>query len=272
MVGRRSTGRLPDSPSRQLILDLAKDLEQIRLHHEDLKKVHEYRQQSFTERQDEIDRVHREHYYAAIDEAYAYYDDHRREAEGVLQEHLRQVEEERRRKEEEERRCKEEQERLERERQEREAAERRRQEEARREVERLAREAAERKEKAEAEEKARKAAAEDNARRERERTQEAERQRQADLKKAEDEAVRLKNLGAGKRSPEEVNEHQRYLDLHKYMKELRQFLANEGKNHPDLKEAIGKHRRAIVKCIGQLREGQGVGANRHQVCACMLSR
>lgn len=264
--------RSPDSPSRQLILDLAKDLEQIRLHHEDLKKVHEYRQQSFMERQDEIDRVHREHYYAAIDEAYAYYDEHRREAEGVLQEHIRQVEEEQRRKEEEERRHKEEQERLERERRAREEAERKRQEDARREAERLAREEAERKKRAEEEVKARKAAEAENARRERERTQEAERQRQADLKKAEDEAARLKNLGAGKRSSEEVNEHQRYLELHKYLKELRQFLTNEGKKYPDLKEAVGNHRRAIVKCVGQLREGQGAGANKHQVCGSLSSQ
>lgn len=255
-----------DSPSRQLILDLTKDLEAIRLHHEDLKRVYDYRAQSFTAQQDEIDRNHREVYYAAIDKAYDYYDEHRREAEVVLQEHLREEEEKRRHKEEEERRHKVEQERLERERVEREEAEKKRQEEARREAEQRAQEEERSRLAAEAEAKARKAAEEEKAARERHEAEEKERQRLADLQKAEEDEKRRQSLGANINSEQEIEEHQRYLELHKYLKELRKYVQAEGKKNQTLKDTIGDYRRTIVKCIGQLREGQGTAANKGQVC------
>ncbi|QKX55946.1 uncharacterized protein TRUGW13939_03045 [Talaromyces rugulosus] len=265
MVGRRSLGKPTDSPSRQLIHDLTKDLQAIRLHHEDLKRVYDYRTQSFTAEQDEIDRNHQEVYYAAIDKAYDYYDEHRREAEVVLQDHLREEEEKRRRKEEEERRRKAEQERLERERIEREEAERKRQEEARREAEQRAQEEEKRRLTAEAEAKARKAAEEDKAVRERQEAEEKERQRQADLQKAEETEKQRQTLGANINTEQEIKEHEQYLELHKYLKELRKYVVAEGKKDQTLKNTIGDHRRAIIKCIGQLREGQGAIANKGQV-------
>lgn len=266
MVTRRSIGKPTDSPSRQLILDLTKDLEAIRLHHEDLKRVYDYRAQSFTAQQDEIDRNHQQVYYAAIDKAYDYYDEHRREAEVVLQEHLREEEEKRRRKEEDERRRKAEQERLERERIEREEAERKRQEEARREAEQRAQEEEKRRLAAEAEAKARKAAEEEKALRERQEAEEKERQRQEELKKAEEAEKQRQSLGAKINTEQEIQEHQQYLELHKYLKELRKYVLAEAKKNQTLKDTIGDFRRAIIKCIGQLREGQGAVANKGQVC------
>jgi nucleoporin GLE1 len=266
MVGRRSTGKVEDSPSRQLFVDLAKDLEAIRLHHEDLKKVYDYHAQSFEEKQDEIDRAHQEYYYSAIEKTYDHYDEHRREAEIVLKAHLREEEEKEKRRQEEERRRREEQERLERERREREEAERKRQEDARREAERVAREENERRLAAEAEAKARKAAEEEEACREREEAEEKERQRQADLRKAEEEEKRRQTLGARGNTAEEIKEQEQYLELHKYLKELRKFVLAEGKKDPALKSTVGDYRRAITKCIGQLREGQGNLANKGQVC------
>ena len=54
MVGRRSISKPLDSPSRQLVYDLAKDLEAIRLHHEDLKRVYNYQAQA--QEEEETDR------------------------------------------------------------------------------------------------------------------------------------------------------------------------------------------------------------------------
>lgn len=258
-MGRRSSGRLLDSPSKQLLLELARDLEQIRLHHEELKKVDEYHRRSFHERQDEIDRECQAVYYAAIDAATAMYDQHRLEAEEVLQNHLREVEEERRRKqEEEERRARE------------ELLARQAEEERRREAERRAQEEEARRRREE-EEKARRLAEEERARRERERLEEEKRQRQAAeeaaRKKAEEKHApirdKLKQLGAAHRTPEEIDEHGRYLQLHYDLKMLRKNLTEQGKQNPELKQTMGDLRRTIVKCIGQLREGKG--ANKKQV-------
>jgi nucleoporin GLE1 len=266
MVGRRSIGKTLDSPSRQLVYDLAKDLEAIRLHHEDLKRVYSYQAQAQEEEEDEIDRAHQEFYYAAIEKTYDYYDGHRREAEIVLQEHLREEEEKERRRLEEERRRQAEKERLERERKEREEAARKREEEARLEAEKVAREKEERLKKAEAEAKAKKAAEEEKARREKEEADEKERQRQAELQKAEEEAKKQQTLGGARGvTREEIREQEQYLELHKYLKELRKFVLAEGKKNPALKTTIGDYRRAITKCIGQLREGQGTAANKGQV-------
>ena len=278
MVGRRSIGKPLDSPSRQLVYDLAKDLQAIRLHHEDLKRVYSYQAQAQEEEKDEIDRAHQEIYYAAIEKTYDYYDGHRREAEIVLQEHLREEEEKERRRQEEERRRQAEKERLERERKEREEAARKREEEARREAERIAREEEERRKKAEAEAKARKAAEEEKAHRQKEEAEEQERQRQAELQRAEEEEKKRQTLGGARGvTQEEIKEQEQYLDLHKYLKELRKFVLAEGKKNPTLKSTIGDYRRGITKCIGQLREGQGTAANKGQVrlslqCLTLLHR
>lgn len=266
MVGRRSIGKSLDSPSRQLVYDLAKDLEAIRLHHEDLKRVYSYQAQAQEDEEDEIDRAHQEYYYAAIEKTYDYYDGHRREAEIVLQEHLREEEERERKRQEEERRRQAEKERIERERKEREEAARKREEEARREAERIAREEEERRKKAEAEAIAQKAAEEEKARREKEDAEEKERRRLADLQRAEEEERKRQTIGGSRGvTQEEIKEQEQYLELHKYLKELRKFVLAEGKKDPTLKSTIGDYRRGITKCIGQLREGQGTAANKGQV-------
>ena len=58
-------------------------------------------------------------------------------------------------------------------------------------------------------------------------------------------------------------EHQRYLDIHKRLKELRKFLLNNSIQNPTLKKSMGSMRRTIRKCVGQLTEGKG--ANRAPV-------
>jgi len=46
--------------------------------------------------------------------------------------------------------------------------------------------------------------------------------------------------------------HQRYLELHKNLKKMRQFVVTEGKKLPALKSKIGDWRREITKSMGQL--------------------
>ncbi|KAL8948082.1 MAG: hypothetical protein Q9222_005700 [Ikaeria aurantiellina] len=55
-------------------------------------------------------------------------------------------------------------------------------------------------------------------------------------------------------------EHQRYLAIHKNLKDLRQFMAQQAKQDSKLKSRMGDMRRDIRKSIGQLREGKGVNA------------
>ncbi|KAL2006101.1 hypothetical protein VTN00DRAFT_9755 [Thermoascus crustaceus] len=270
-MGRmQSYSPLPDSPSRQLILDLARDLEQVRLHNTELKRVKAYERRSFYENLDRIDREREEEHNAALDAAAALHDQVRHEAEETLQEYLRQLEEERRRKEEEARK--------ERERIEREKAEqlRREQEEAaRREAERRAKEEEARK-KAEEAERAKKAAEEERERKERERQEEEKRKREEERQKAEQDAARQKaeqeqqaraesqkQLGIGRRTQDEVNVHQRYLDLHKHLKSFRKWMREQSKTNATIKQNMGDLRRSIRKCVGQLREGKG--ANRTQL-------
>lgn len=251
-------------------MELARELEQVRLHNTELKRVKAYERRSFYENLDRIDREREKEHNAALDAAAALHDQVRHEAEETLQEYLRQLEEERRRKEEEARK--------ERERIEREKAEqlRREQEEAaRREAERRAKEEEARK-KAEEAERARKAAEEERERKERERLEEEKRKREEERQKAEQDAARQKaeeeqqarvqfqkQLGATRRTQDEVNVHLRYLDLHKHLKEFRKWMREQAKSNAALKEKMGDLRRTIRKCVGQLREGKG--ANRTQV-------
>ena len=85
-------------------------------------------------------------------------------------------------------------------------------------------------------------------------------------KKNQEEKKRQVLGAAGSVTQEETQEQEKYLELHKYLKELRKFVLAEGKKDPTLKSTIGDYRRGITKCIGQLREGQGTAANRGQVC------
>ena len=61
------------------------------------------------------------------------------------------------------------------------------------------------------------------------------------------------------------DEHRKYLDIHKRLKDLRRFVATQtsGSANANLKKKVGDMRRSIRKCVGQLTEGKG--ANRAPV-------
>lgn len=59
------------------------------------------------------------------------------------------------------------------------------------------------------------------------------------------------------RDPVREAEHQRYLEIHRTLKEVRKFMLQQGKQNPKLKEKMGDMRREIRKSVGQLREGKG---------------
>lgn len=260
-----------DSPSKQLMLDLVRDLENVSIFNADLKKVRAYERKSFYENLDRIDRELEAEHTAALDEAAALHDRVREEAEAILQEHFRAEEEERKRQEEAARKEKERIERIQ-----REKAEqlRRQQEEAlRAEAERKAKEEAARKAAEEAE-RARKAAVAEEERKEREDRERAEakkRQQAEDAKKAQQEAeakakaVELRKVGVSGLTADEARIQARYVEIHKTLKQLREWLQGVVKNNPPVKQAMGDMRRTIKKCVGQLRDGKGV--NKAQVCS-----
>lgn len=265
-----------DSPSKQLVLELAREFENVKLFNEDLKKVKEYEINAYYENLDRVDREREAVHTAALDEAAAYHEQVRRQAEETLQEYIRAEEEERRRKEEAARK---EEERIEREK----AEKLRLQEEeaARVEAQRRAKLAAEKKAAEEAE-KARQAAAEAKERQEREEREklEASKRKEAEeaekAQKAKEEAEReaqaqqQTKIGAGTLTPEEVKVHEQYLQLHKDLKEFRKWLLEDySKQNPAFKKAAGVMRRNITKCVGQLRDGKGT--NKKQVSICFSS-
>lgn len=242
------------------MLDLARDLEQVRLHSTELKRVRAYERKSFYDNLDRLDREREEVHNAALSAAAARRDALRREAEDTLQQHLRAVEEERLRKEEAERRRKEkiEQEKAEQNRREREEA-------ARQEAEKQAKEEEKRRQ-AEQAERARKAQEEEKARKEQEVIAKEKREKEeAERRTAEEEATKRKDeedkkkqaekpavLGTSHRSPQQVAEHQRYVELHQHLKKFRQYMVGETKKNPVLKQNMGDMRRTIKKCVGQL--------------------
>ncbi|CAG7932463.1 unnamed protein product [Penicillium olsonii] len=271
MTRHRSHGPpLIDSPSKQLMLDLVRDLEQVRLFDEDLKKVHAYERKSYYENLDRVDREREAIHTAALDEVEAIRTRVQEEAVTTLNDHIRAEEEERLRKEAIARKEKEriEREKAEKERIEREAA-------ARAEAERKAKEEAAQKAKKEAEAKAaeaertRQAALDEKARKEREQAEAAKRKEIEDAQKAKQEAEELaqskqqQNVGAGILSPEDIQTQQRYVELHKTLKEMRKWLTGMAKGEPALKKAMGDMRRSIKKSVGQLRSG--TGANKNQI-------
>ncbi|KAK2782018.1 hypothetical protein FQN52_001242 [Onygenales sp. PD_12] len=262
--------RAPDSPSRQLMLDLAKDLEQVRLHNTELKKVRAYERRSFYENLDRLDREREEVHNAALSAAAAKRDALRHEAEQTLQRHLVAEEEERRRKAEEQRRQRE---RLEREKAERERKER--EEAARLEAERRTQEE-EKRRKAEEAERVRRAQEEEKEKRERERAALEKKKKDEELAKIKQEETRVKEAedkkkqaaqltastaattaaatidGAARRTPQQIAEHKRYLELHQHLKKFRRYMVDETKTNPVLKQHMGDMRRTIKKCVGQL--------------------
>ncbi|KAF3480179.1 uncharacterized protein GIQ15_05526 [Arthroderma uncinatum] len=255
------THRAPDSPSRQLIQELTKDLEQVRIHGEELKRVKAYESRTFYERLDQIDRQREEVHTTALNEAAANRDRRRQQAEETLRQHLLAVEEERKRKEEGERQ------RLEKLRLEKAEKEKKEREEAERvQVERRAKDA-ERARLAEEAEKS-KREAEDRARKEREKLELERKKADDELKRKAEEEARQKLAvekekkeaatkksgisGSNHRTAKELQEHERYIKLHAHLKEFRLYMRAQTKTNPVLKQHMGDMRRTIRKCVGQL--------------------
>ncbi|CBF88029.1 hypothetical protein AN1157.2 [Aspergillus nidulans FGSC A4] len=234
-MGRSGYPSQPDSPSRQLMLELTRDLEQLRVHNSELKKVKAYERRSFYESLDRADSELEAQHNAALDKVAARHEQVLEEAEETLRAYQRAVEEEARRKQEEARK--------EAERKERERAEKLRKEQE------LARMKAEREAALKAAEEAKRKAAE-----------EMERQKNQ------------KQLGGGRLSEEEIKTHQRYVELHQHLKKFRQYLRDQGKLNPIIKQNMGDMRRSIKKCVGQLREGKGVNKNQTQEIRTTLER
>lgn len=60
---------------------------------------------------------------------------------------------------------------------------------------------------------------------------------------------------------------QEYLEIHKRLKQLRRFMTETAKQHPELKKKMGEGRREIRKSVGQLTEGKA-GTNKVPVSSC----
>ena len=67
---------------------------------------------------------------------------------------------------------------------------------------------------------------------------------------------------------EREEEHQRYIVIHRNLKQLRKFLTSESSKFPQVKQQMGEIRRELKKCVGQLTEGKG--ANRGPVSLTSL--
>ena len=70
-------------------------------------------------------------------------------------------------------------------------------------------------------------------------------------------------MGGGRQTAEENKAQLRYVELHQHLKSLRQYLKEQAKASPAVKQCMGDMRRSIKKSVGQLREGKG--ANKTQV-------
>lgn len=64
--------------------------------------------------------------------------------------------------------------------------------------------------------------------------------------------------------------HQKYMELHKRLKQLRKFVTDQSKANPQIKKRIGEMRREIRKSVGQLTSEKG--ANRTPVSLSSLIR
>lgn len=264
--------KFEDSPSRQLMLDLERALNQVQLHEVELQKVHTYDRRLFQENLDLLEARRAQEHGAALDAVTSWHDAVRKEAEVELQRYYRKVEEqERLQREEEERRVKQQQ------------------AQAKAETERKAREEAERKAKVEREQAAARKAAEEKAkaeegkRREREealarekaekeRKQKEEQESAIAKQRAEDKAARdaaaqeaaksrATTTAAGPSStvpssPSEAQQ-QRYLAIHQTLKNFRKKFWAQCKKEPALKSKVGDMRRAIRTSVGQLTEAKG---------------
>ncbi|PYH95945.1 GLE1-domain-containing protein [Aspergillus ellipticus CBS 707.79] len=231
-MGRLSYPSQLDSPSKQLVLDLARDLEQLRVHNTELKKVKAYERRSFYDSLDRIDSEREAQHHAALDKVAALHDQVLEEAEETLRAHQQAVEEEARRKEEEAQK--------ERERIEREKAEKRRKEQ------------------------------EENARQAQRAEQEASKRQAEAAQKAQ--AQKQRQIGGGRLTQEEIKVQARYVELHQHLKKFRQYLKDESKTNAIVKQNMGDMRRSIKKSVGQLREGKGANKAQLQEIRATLEK
>ncbi|KAL9101704.1 MAG: hypothetical protein Q9163_003069 [Psora crenata] len=67
--------------------------------------------------------------------------------------------------------------------------------------------------------------------------------------------------------PRVETEHNRYLEIHRRLKDFRKFMTAQAKEDKQLKTAMGDMRREITKCVGQLTEGKG--ANRQPLSSIL---
>lgn len=256
---RHKNSPLLDSPTKQLLLELTQDMEKVKLFDKEIKLVREFKQKAYYEELDRIDKERKEVHYAALDEAAVFHERVRMEAETVLQEHILAEEQELLRKVEAEHR------EIERIAHERAVKLKREQEEAARlEAERKkAEEEAERVHRAEQEKKEQ----EEKQKREQEAAEKLAKEEEArKARLSREEKARFEKhaaVGAQYLSAEELQTHEKYLALHKKLKEFRVWMRDIGKQYPAVKQVMGEMRRAIKKSVGQLRAGKG--ANTTQV-------
>ncbi|KAN0069969.1 hypothetical protein V8E54_012275 [Elaphomyces granulatus] len=292
-----------DHRPRHSLRELGKDLEKIRHHHEELKRVKAYERKLYYEHLDLLDHEREAQHNAALDAAAAYYDQVRQEAEEDLRKHL---EEERDKETRRRLKYQEEAALYEKKLAERREAQRTQEEEARKRAEKAAE--AERAEKAAEAEKARKAAEAEKAkkaaeeeklkkaaeaeklkkaaeaekaRKERDRIEEEQRSHQTQnipevvirrVTLIEEPQEQRKRFGIAHLPQSEINAHQRYLQVHQNLKGLRKNLREEGKKNASFRQLIGDMRRSIVKCVGQLREGKNANKNQIQEIRNVLNK
>ena len=286
-LGQKSSQADQDEfqPSRQLILNLEKAIQQLQTHSDEFKKVQAYNRRSFCNELDIVEHKRASVHAAALDAVTAHRFAVREAAESELRQYYLNLEEqERARKAEEERR---ERERLAKERAERERRERdeaaRKATEARRQAEiaEAARKAAEVKAKAEAEKRERDAAAarEVEAREQAAKEAEAKKQAEAEAAKAEVQnsasprnTVRSSMEPSSQAAPvhglDNVVLHKKYLEIHQRLKNFRKSFLAHCKTNMELKKKIGDLRRSIKTSVGQLTDDKE--GNRQAVSA--LSR
>ncbi|KAI5303490.1 centromere/microtubule-binding protein cbf5 [Ascosphaera pollenicola] len=224
-------------------------MKQMRIQSFELKMIKANERRAYYENLDKIEQDREAAHNSALDEVVAKQTTIRKNAEEFLDKHLQKQEARRRQKEQEE---KERQEKIAKRkavkerkaRAQQEAEERLRQEEVKKQKEQEAE--AERERKA-ADEKKKK---EDAAREQKEK----EAQEKADQEAKQQKALPTTSVAAGRRTQDEIQNHESYLFLHQKLKNFRNWFEQEIKANPDLKKQVGEYRRTIKKCVGQLTE------------------
>lgn len=262
----RASWNAQDSPSRQLLTDLEKELERLQSHVADVHKIHLLDRVAQRKGNDEHDARIAEEQLAGLDRVLLQQEAVRKDAEAELEAWHRKVEEEeaQRRREVEERRRREEEARREAERKKREREEAERQAQRRAAEEKAKAEAA----RLEAEEKAEqtaKADAERKARQEREASAQrdaaaqakAEQEQAAKQKVKAAQAIQAAQQGVPPSDPQQESIHERYLQIHQNLKKFRKPFWEQCRKDPNVKSKVGEIRRLIRKSVAQLVDLRG---------------